>query len=151
MRTGRQWDSNWAVSRLLMLQVLILHTGRRWCSCVKNGNKCGPGCRCKNCCNTPSAKGTQQPSSNSLVEVEEEELLHDNSLKKTYGEVCVSDDEGGDCGSSVMLTRMTWTTLSTSHTQLPKMIDCTSLYVVLKPCLRLWLYAWLTRLRYIHK
>ena len=51
--------------------------------------------------NTPSAKGTQQPSLNSLVEVEEEELLHNNSLRRTYGEVCVSDDEGGDCGSSV--------------------------------------------------
>ena len=27
--------------------------------------------------------------------------MHDNSLRRTYGEVCVSDDEGGDCGSSV--------------------------------------------------
>ena len=33
--------------------------------------------------NTPSAKGTQQPSSNSLVEVEEEELLYDNSPRRT--------------------------------------------------------------------
>ena len=59
--------------------------------CVKKGNKCGPGCRCKNCSNTPSATGTQQQSSDALVEIEEE-LLHDNSLRRKYGEVCVSDE-----------------------------------------------------------
>ena len=35
----------------------------RQCSCVKEGNKCGPGCRCKNCSNAPSVTGTQQQSS----------------------------------------------------------------------------------------
>ena len=70
----------------------------RRCSCVKKGNKCGPGCRCKNCGNTPGVSGTQQQSSD---EIEEEELLHDDSLRREYGEVCVSDEEGGDSGSSV--------------------------------------------------
>ena len=72
----------------------------RRCSCVKKGNKCGPGCRCKNCGNTPSATGTQQRSSNALVEIEVEELLHDDSLRREYGEVYVSDEEGGGYDSS---------------------------------------------------
>ena len=71
----------------------------RRCSCVKKGNKCGPGCRCKNCGNTPSGTGTQQQSSDALVEIEEEELLHDDSLRREYGEVCVSDEEGGGSDS----------------------------------------------------
>ena len=66
----------------------VIACSTRQCGCFKKGNKCGPGCRCKNCSNTLSAKGTQQPSSNALVEVEEDELLHDNSLRRTYGEVC---------------------------------------------------------------
>ena len=43
----------------------------RRCSCVKKGNKCGPGCtcRCKNCSNAPSPTGTQQQSSDELVEI----------------------------------------------------------------------------------
>ena len=53
----------------------------RRCSCFKKGNKCGPGCRCKNCSNTPSPTGTQQQSSDELIEIEEEELLHDDSLR----------------------------------------------------------------------
>ena len=48
-------------------------------------NKCGPGCRCSN---APSVTGTQQQSSDELVQMEEEELLHDDSLRKEYGEVC---------------------------------------------------------------
>ena len=37
-----------------------------------------------------------------IVELEEKELVRDNSLRREYGEVCVSDEEGGgDCGSSV--------------------------------------------------
>ena len=58
------------------------------CSCVKKGNKCGPSCRCKNCSNTRSPTGTQQQSSDGLVEIEEEELLHNDSLKRERGEVC---------------------------------------------------------------
>ena len=65
----------------------------------QEGQKCGPGCRCKNCGNTPSATGTQQQSSDVLVEIEEEELLHDDSLRREYGEVCVSDEEGGGSDS----------------------------------------------------
>ena len=57
--------------------------------------------RCKNCSNAPSVTGTQQQSSDELVQIEEEELLHDNSQRKEYGEVCVSDEEGGDSGSSL--------------------------------------------------
>ena len=71
------------------------------CSCVKKGNKCGPGCRCKDCSNSPSVTDTQQQSSDELEQIEEEELLHDDSQRKEYGEVCVSDEEGGDSGSSL--------------------------------------------------
>ena len=41
----------------------------RICSCVKKGQKCGPGCtcRCKNCSNAPRPTGTQQQSSDELV------------------------------------------------------------------------------------
>ena len=58
------------------------------------GVKCGPGCMCKNCSNSviavASAPGTQLEE---LVEVEEEELLHDSMLRETHGEECV---QGGD-------------------------------------------------------
>ena len=64
----------------------------RRCSCVKKGNVCGPGCRCS------SPMGTQQQSSDELVEIQEEELLRDDSLRREYGEVCVSD---GGSDSSV--------------------------------------------------
>ena len=78
----------------------VVYTRR--CSCVKKGNKCGPSCRCKNCSNTPSPTGTQQQSSDELVEIEEEELLHDDSPRREFGEVCVSDEEeGGGSDSSV--------------------------------------------------
>ena len=39
----------------------------------------------KNRSNAPRVTGTQQQSPD---EMEEEELLHDNSLKNKYGEVC---------------------------------------------------------------
>ena len=53
--------------------------GTRQCSCVKKGNRCGPGCRCS------SPTGTQQQSSDELVEIQEEELLRDDSLRREYG------------------------------------------------------------------
>ena len=49
---------------------------------MKKGKKCGPGCRPKNCTNATSATGTQQRSSDALVEIEVEELLHDESLRR---------------------------------------------------------------------
>ena len=49
-----------------------------------------------NCRNSPSVTGTQQRRSDEI----EGELLHDDSLRKEYGEVCVGDEEGGDSGSS---------------------------------------------------
>ena len=51
---------------------------------VKKGQKCGPGCtcRCKNFSNAPSPTGTQQQSSDELVEIEEEELLHEDSPRR---------------------------------------------------------------------
>ena len=66
------------------------------------------GCRCKNCSNTPSATGTQQQCSNELVEIEEEELLHDDSLRREYGELCVSDKKGGGSDSSVCDAGINW-------------------------------------------
>ena len=50
--------------------------------------------------NTPSPTGTQQQSSDELVEIEEEELLHDDSLRRECGEVCVSNQEGGGSDST---------------------------------------------------
>ena len=53
------------------------------------------GCRYKNCSNAPSVTGTR---SDEIVQVEE---VHDDSLRREYGDVCVSDEEGGDSGSSL--------------------------------------------------
>ena len=54
----------------------------RHCSCVKKGCRCGPGCRCKNCSNTvANVPGTQQHNTVELLEVEQEELLHDELLR----------------------------------------------------------------------
>ena len=50
--------------------------------------------------NTPSPTGTQQQISDELVEIEEEELLHDDSLRRECGEVCVSNQEGGGAYST---------------------------------------------------
>ena len=36
-----------------------------------------------------------------FVGIDEAELLHDDSLRREFGCVCVSDEEGGDYGSSV--------------------------------------------------
>ena len=66
------------------------------CGCVKKGSKCGPGCRCKNCSNTingiVSAPGTQQHNLVELLEVEQEELLHDDILRMEYGEECIEEE-----------------------------------------------------------
>ena len=52
---------------------------------MKKGVKCGPGCRGKNCSNSviavATAPGTQQVNPTELIEVEEEELLHDSVLR----------------------------------------------------------------------
>ena len=53
-----------------LVQFLHLH--------VKPGLPAVHACRCKNCTNTPSPTGKQQLSSDELVEIEEEELLHDD-------------------------------------------------------------------------
>ena len=71
----------------------------RHCSCVKKGSKCGPGCRCKNCSNSvnsnfvASVPGTQQHSPVELLEVEQEELLQDELLRREYGEEWVMLEE----------------------------------------------------------
>ena len=74
------------------------------CGCVKKGSKCGPGCRCKNCSNTgnvvASAPGTQLHSPVELLEVEQEELLHDELLRREYGEECVRDESDEDVSCS---------------------------------------------------
>ena len=50
--------------------------------------------------NTPSPTGTQQQSSDELVEIKEEEQLHDDSLRRDCGEGCVSGQEGGGTDST---------------------------------------------------
>ena len=49
----------------------------------------------------PCHRYTVAKISDELVQIEEEELLHDDSLRKEYGEVCVSDEESSDSGSSL--------------------------------------------------
>ena len=89
------------------------------------GNKCGPGCRCKNCTNTPSATGTQPQNAellSELVKLKEEELLHDNPLRRECSEVCVCVMKTAPL-QLVMLTlmRVTCELLSlTSHTPLSR-------------------------------
>ena len=65
----------------------------RRCSCVKKGIKCGPGCRCRNCSNAVSAAAsaawTQQQS---IIEIEQEELQHDDSLRRECGEEWVPEE-----------------------------------------------------------
>ena len=65
----------------------------RRCSCVKKGIKCGPGCRCRNCSNAVSAAAsaarTQQQS---IIEIEQEELQHDDSLRRECGEEWVQEE-----------------------------------------------------------
>ena len=72
----------------------------RRCSCVKKGIKCGPGCRCRNCSNAVSAAAsaarTQQQS---IIEIEQEELQHDDSLRRECGEEWVQE-ENEDVSSS---------------------------------------------------
>ena len=67
---------------------------------MKKGIKRRPGCRCKNCCNAGSAvastPGTQQQSPVEILEVKQDELLHDNSLSREYGEEWVRKEKGDD-------------------------------------------------------
>ena len=62
-------------------------------ACSTGRSRCGPGCRCKNCSNSViaviTAPGTQQENPTELVEVEEEELLHDSVLTNAYGLECM--------------------------------------------------------------
>ena len=77
----------------------------RRCGCVKKGCKCGPGCRCKNCSNVPNLSNTvtvetsvhggthvQQCSSIELLEVEQEELLHNELIRMEHMEEFIGDD-----------------------------------------------------------
>ena len=57
---------------------LFVQTGcsNRKCGCVKKGSKCGPGCNCQNCQNMPGiAPGMQQPASEQISEIEQEEMI----------------------------------------------------------------------------
>ena len=56
---------------------------------MKKGIKCGPGCRCTNCSNAVSAARTQQQS---IIEIEQEELQHDDSLRRECGEEWVQEE-----------------------------------------------------------
>ena len=59
---------------------------------MKKGIKCGPSYRCKNCCNyCTSTPGTQQNNPVELLEVEQEELLQDDALRREYDEEWVRE------------------------------------------------------------
>ena len=61
---------------------------------MKNGIKCGPSYRCKNCCNyCTSTPGTQQNSPVELLEVEQEELLQDDAFGREYDEEWVREKD----------------------------------------------------------
>ena len=61
----------------------------RRCGCLKEGRKCGPGCTCSNCENTPFTGTT--PTGND--EVETEELQEDLALREQYANHLVDDDD----------------------------------------------------------
>ena len=63
------------------------------CSCFKVGTKCGPGCKCTDCQNTPSVRSqSSEPDS----DVELEELQDDQSVRQAYSMELVDDtDDGG--------------------------------------------------------
>ena len=67
----------------------------------KKSSKCGPGCRCKNCGNTTSYPHAQQHHLEEIVEegfleVDQEELPHDEMLKEEYREESVDCDSEED-------------------------------------------------------
>ena len=81
----------------------------RRCSCVKKCTKCGPGCRCKNCGNTTSHPYAQHHLEEivveELLEVEQEELLHDEILREEYREGsvdCDSEEDNNDLDGDVI-------------------------------------------------
>ena len=62
------------------------------CASAHDRVKCGPGCRCRNCSNAVSAAAsaarTQQQS---IIEIEQEEFQHDDSLRRECGEEWVQE------------------------------------------------------------
>ena len=64
----------------------------RRCSCMKKGVKCGPGCRCRNCSNAPSATTSAAHLQVDVLELEEEELVQDDFLRRECGEELVIED-----------------------------------------------------------
>ena len=76
----------------------------RRCSCVSKGIKCVPGCRCKNCSNAvntaASAAPTPQQCTDYILEIEQEELLHDDSLRRACGEELVREEDENIFSSS---------------------------------------------------
>ena len=67
----------------------------RRCSCMKKGVKCGPGCRCRNCSNAPSAPSATTSAAHlqvDVLELEEEELVQDDFLRRECGEELVIED-----------------------------------------------------------
>ena len=68
----------------------------RRCSCVSKAIKCDPGCRCKNCSNAVNTAAstalTPQQCTDDILEIEQE-LLHDDSLRRKYGKELVGEED----------------------------------------------------------
>ena len=61
-------------------------------SCMKKGVKCGPGCRCRNCSNAPSATTSAVHLQVDVLQLKEEELVQDDFLRRECGEELVIED-----------------------------------------------------------
>ncbi len=59
----------------------------RRCSCLKDGKKCGPGCRCCNCQNSPAVHDAE------THDIEEEEEEDNEASRQTCQNVMVIDEE----------------------------------------------------------
>ena len=88
------------VSGLFMLQCYcssVTACSTQRCSCVSKGIKCGPGCRCKNCSNAVNTAASSAPiplqCTDDILEIEQEELLCNDSLRRECGEESVGEED----------------------------------------------------------
>lgn len=106
---GVEWDT---VENMRKIKENVLYLTRgcscakskcltRQCKCRKNGNLCGPGCKCRNCENTEPAAATIDGTSAHYVmssEVGFSDSEDDCDTDERFVVMSDSDDEGGQLG-----------------------------------------------------